>query len=75
MYVFKTSRGPFAIVPRHGRWRAMFGDEDLGAYISPEQAADDLADGHTFTPSCGDTGHLGLSRDLSDWEWIDLGGN
>jgi hypothetical protein len=44
-------------------------DEDLGNYINAQQAADDLAGGHTFTPSSGiDTSQLGIPGDLSEWQ-------
>ena len=51
-----------------GRFHPIFDDESLGSYVSPQQAADDLAGGHTFSPSGGfDTSTLGISEDISDW--------
>jgi len=48
MYSYKTKIGVFYIIHRNGRWLAMYEDENLGSYISPQQAADDLSGGHTF---------------------------
>lgn len=70
-YRFKTSAGEFRIVPeRSGRWKAMFEDEGLGSYASPDQAAEDLAGGHTFWPSCGDTAGLGIPEETSGWTFV-----
>jgi hypothetical protein len=69
MYIFHTRVGVFSIVYRAGRWHVMFQDESLGAYASPQHAADDLAGGHTFTPSGGhDTSTLGIPVDIGEWE-------
>lgn len=69
MYIFSTKVGIFSIVPKAGRWHAMFRGESLGSYFSPQQAADDLAGGHTFTPPGGfDTSKLGIPADISEWE-------
>jgi len=55
-------------MPVDGRWRAAAGDEDLGAYVSPEQALDDLTGGHTYSHSSGvDTSTIGLPDSLSEW--------
>lgn len=68
---FVTSKGEFRIVPeRSERWQAMYGDEGLGSYAIPDQAADDLAGGHTFTPSCGDTAALGIPESSAEWYWV-----
>ncbi|WP_071811284.1 hypothetical protein [Burkholderia pseudomallei] len=69
-YAFKTSRGIFYIVYRHGRWHAVFNDESLGSYITPAQAADDLAGGHTSWPNGIDPARLNISSDLGDWMFI-----
>lgn len=69
IYAYKTKAGTFYIAERGGRFRALLEDEDLGGYTTPQQAADDLAGGHTFTPSSGvDTSRLGVPGDLSRWE-------
>ena len=70
-YCFATSKGLFKIVQEQtGRWQAMFEDEGLGSYARPNQAAEDLAGGHTFMPSCGDTEPLGIPAELSDWQSV-----
>jgi hypothetical protein len=48
----------------------MYGDEGLGSYMTPQQAADDLSGGHTFTPSCGDTAKLDIPEDIGEWELV-----
>lgn len=69
MYFFRTKVGVFSIVRRNERWRVMFQDDILGSYISAQHAADDLAGGHTFTPSNGvDTSELGIPDEIEEWE-------
>jgi hypothetical protein len=68
MYTFQTAKGRFAIVRRGDRWRALFEDEDLGGYGTPQLAAGDVAGGHTFAASCGDTALLGIPDDIRDWK-------
>jgi hypothetical protein len=67
---FPTKVGTFFIRPKDGRFAAMFGDEALGSYHRPAQAAEELAGGHTFTPSCGDTARLRISAELEDWHFV-----
>ena len=70
-YRFDTRHGPFFIEPRNGRWHVIYNDESLGAYHRPEAAADDLAGGHTFSPSNGvDPGACGISPDLPEWTLV-----
>ena len=69
LYVYKTRVGPFYIAEHNGRFHPIFSEESLGSYATPQQAAEDLAGGHTFTPSSGhDTSELGIPDDLSEWE-------
>ena len=69
MYFHRTRVGIFHIVERYERWHVLFEDENLGSYVTPRQAADDLAGGHTFSPGPGiDTSTLGISDDIGDWE-------
>lgn len=71
MYIYRTRVGVFSIALMNGRWHAVFDNDSLGSYISPQQAADDLAGGHTFTPSNGiDTSTLGIPEDIREWEHI-----
>lgn len=69
MFYFPTRQGVVSIVPAPGgRFQVMFQGESLGSYHHPAAAADDVAGGHTFTPSSGiDLGRLGIPQDLSEW--------
>lgn len=43
MWSYKSKAGTFSIRPLpDGRWGLQIGNEYLGSYISPEQAADDV---------------------------------
>jgi len=42
---FGSTEGSFYIMPGKDGWEASFGNETLGAFASPQQAADDLANG------------------------------
>lgn len=67
-YFCKTREGTFTIEERRGRWHILFRDESLGSYATPQQAADDLAGGHTSSPGAGiDTAKLGIPADLAEW--------
>lgn len=68
-YRHKSSAGDFFIVPKNGRWHALYMGEDLGSYANAQMAIDDLAGGHTFMPSCGDTEGM-VPDDLSEWEFV-----
>ena len=70
LYAYKTRFGMFFIGQSpDGRFHPIFDDESLGSYGSPQQAADDLAGGHTFSPSGGfDTSTLGIPEDITEWE-------
>lgn len=69
LYVCKTKVGPFYIAEHNGRFHPVFAEESLGSYATPQQAVEDLAGGHTFTPSSGyDASELGIPDDLSEWE-------
>ncbi len=68
MYYYRTSVGIFLIAQRSGRWHVIFDDESLGSYATPQQAVDDLAGGHTFSPGHGiDTSKLGIPDDINEW--------
>lgn len=70
-YLCQRPAGLFSIrLDRNGRWHAMFEDEDLGSYVSAQHACDDLAGGHTFMPSCGDTALQRLPDEVGDWEAV-----
>lgn len=70
MYSFRTRKGLAVIAfnPSDRRYLAVFDDENLGSYINPQQAVDDLCGGHTFSHSSGvDTSTLGIPEDVNDW--------
>jgi len=68
-YYYSTRVGTFLIAERSGRWHVVFDDESLGSYATPEQAADDLAGGHTFSAGRGiDTSTLGIPADIGEWK-------
>jgi hypothetical protein len=71
-YIWRTRIGPFYIAEHEGRFHAMFGDsESLGSYANAQQAAEDLANGHTFFPSNGiDPSTLGIDDQVSEWERV-----
>jgi hypothetical protein len=64
------SAGAVSLIPESdGRYKIMFGDENLGSYHSPEAPADDLSGGHMFSPPKGtDLGALNIPSDLGEWE-------
>lgn len=71
VYKYVTTKGIASIWrnPSNGRFHVLFDEEDLGNYINPNQAADDIAGGHTFSPSSGlDTSALGIPYDLAEWD-------
>lgn len=69
MYYYRTPVGTFLIVERLGRWHVIFNDESLGSYATPQQAADDLVGGHTFSVGKGiDASKLGMSSDVGEWQ-------
>jgi hypothetical protein len=67
LFVCNTRIGPFYIAESGGRFHPVYEDESLGSYARPEQAAEDVAGGHTFSISGGiDTATLGILEDLSE---------
>lgn len=68
-YRCTTTAGEFRIVFVNGRWHCEFNGERFdGNYTNARSAAEDLANGHTAWPSCGDPSALGVPEDLSDWK-------
>jgi hypothetical protein len=68
LYKHKTRIGWFYIAEHEGWFHALYEDEPLGSYSTPELAADDLAGGHTFSNSKGvDTATLGIPEALGEW--------
>jgi hypothetical protein len=70
-YFWPTKAGIFYIAESEGRFHPVFREESLSSYATPEQAAEDLAGGHTFSPPDGiDTSRLGIPYDVREWEDI-----
>lgn len=70
-YMYSTKAGVFRIVRANNGWKCWFEDECFdGPFESPQGAAEDVANGHTAWPSCGDPAALGISDDLGDWSII-----
>ena len=69
MWHYKTKRGTVSIKQhKNGRYEVIYDQESLGSYKTPQQAADDVAGGHTFMPSNGvDLGELDIPADLPEW--------
>ena len=66
---YRTRMGTVMIVARNGRWDVIYNDEALGSYHSPAAAADDVAGGHTFSPSNGiDFADLDIPDGIEEWE-------
>ena len=73
LYSFKTRVGTFYITEHNGRFHPLFEDENLGSYATAQQAAEDLAGGHTSSLSGGiDSSTLGIPEDVSEWEKLRL---
>jgi hypothetical protein len=71
LYMWNTRIGPFYISESDGRFHVIYDDESLGSYARPQQAAEDVAGGHTFSIERGiDTATVGISADLREWERI-----
>ena len=67
-FYWNTRIGTFYIAELDGRFHPVYDDESLGSYERAEQAAEDLAGGHTFSISSGvDTATLGIPEDLQEW--------
>jgi len=68
LYSWKTRIGTFYIAEQGGRFHPVYCDEPLGSYATAQQAAEDLAGGHTFSITSGiDTATLRIPHDLGDW--------
>ena len=70
-YHYNTDLGPFHIVEHEGLFRVVFRGYDLGAYLTAQHAADDLAQGKTFkAKGVKDTAALGIPSDLRQWQQL-----
>lgn len=71
LWSFESSAGTFYIGFDGTRYHPIFKDDSLGSFARPDQAAEDLAGGHTDSPSgVRDTAKLGISPYLSEWTYI-----
>jgi hypothetical protein len=69
LFVYQTRVGPFYIAEAEGRFHVIYEDESLGSYARPQQAAEDVSGGHTFSIASGiDTGTLGIPEDITEWQ-------
>lgn len=70
LYRFKTSAGYFYLVEYKGKFCSVFGDEILDTQRTLQNAVNELAQGHTWSPAglTVSVSSLGISSDLSDWE-------
>lgn len=69
-YELLTRYGTFRIEQTPLGWVPFFDDKALGGpYRTAQIAMDDLAEGHTDWPSCGNPAMLGASSDSEDWEY------
>lgn len=68
-YTWTSEFGAFVIAQRDGRWHIWHdGDRLDGPFQSAQAAAEDLANGHSAWPACGDPSRLGIPEDISDWK-------
>lgn len=68
LYRWNTLIGPFFIAEHEGRYHVVFDGESIGGYATPEQAADDVAGGHSFSiRSNVDPATLGIPDRLAEW--------
>ena len=72
IYYWPTRIGRFYITRSNdGQFHPVYDDETLGSYATAQQAAEDLAAGHTFSISSGtDTAELGIPDQISDWHQV-----
>lgn len=66
-WTYDTRYGDFEIVPLDDSYHIMHEGEALGAYPTPEAAAQALAAGETSWPPFGNPQDLGIPADLAQW--------
>ena len=70
LYTFQTGKGVARIDqnPKNRLFHAIFNEESLGSYPSPEQAAEELSAGCTFVLVSGiEIETLGTPSELGSW--------
>jgi hypothetical protein len=70
LYKWDTRVGTFYIgQSADGLYHPIFGGDDLGSYLHPSEATEDLARGRTyFVVGIDDTSVLGIPEHDSEWE-------
>lgn len=69
VYRYCTRAGTFLLIPSQRGWMAWFGDDCFdGPFRTAKAAAEDIANGHSAWPSCGDPSALGIPEDIGEWE-------
>ena len=67
-WTHRTTHGLWSIRPHAGRFHVWFNDEPLDHFHTPQNAAEELAFGHSAWPSSGlDPSKCAIPSDLSDW--------
>ena len=70
-YRFRTRAGEFRIAPAPAGWLIWHDGNRLdGPFPRAQSAAEDLANGHSAWPACGDPSRLDIPDDIADWELI-----
>lgn len=67
---YGSDQGSFYIMPGPDGWEASFGNDSLGAFASPQHAADNLASGVTCSHAEVDTSTLEIPEKIGDWEIV-----
>ena len=73
-WFFESRIGTFSIVEKNSRFHVIYEDDLIDHYASPQQAAQELADGDvpSFVTSTGevilDTSQLNIPADLGRWD-------
>ena len=68
---FGSTQGAFYILPGQDGLEATYGNETLGEFTSPQQAADEVARGLTCPQLTEvDTSTLEIPEKISDWEIV-----
>jgi hypothetical protein len=70
---FGSDQGSFYILPGRNGWEATFGNDSLGAFASPQHAAENLARGLTCSHlSEVDTSTIEIPEKIGDWEIVHI---
>jgi hypothetical protein len=68
-YTYRSEAGPFHIVKHGGAYHPLFQGHDPGAFITPQQAASNLARGNSLkVPGVANAAALAIPSDLQKWK-------